>query len=347
MTEHATHFVDPRHVPIALPTRRWRSTCSTTLPIPFITSRLLREADAFVVAPCTANVLAKPNGIADDLLTTTALACTRAARVGAGHERAHTRQLPRATTSASSAFVVADEDILWRWGRGRFGGTRTLEVLGVKQDLANAVMITAGPTVEPIDPVHISNRSSGKTGYAIARAARRRGADVTLITAGFHSAPSDVHVVHVNTALEMLQACEEAFPSADIALFSAAVADMRPALADHKKKRGRCRHHHIGREPGYPCRRRVRCRTDNVIANAQAKLVKKNADVIVANRGAWGFRHRRMTTCASWTPTRSTRRPAWDKLADVILDHALEYLRWVAERRCRVRANFHDSRKKV
>ena len=361
MTEHATHFVDPvtfrslTHEKVAVDLFD-----DPTDPIHHIS--LAEEADALVIAPCTANVLAKlANGIADDLLTTTALACTAPLVLAPAmnvhmYEAAATRYNIGKLGIRGAVFVEADEGYLacGDVGRGRLADpaaivARTLEVLGVKQDLEGKhVMITAGPTVEPIDPVrYISNRSSGKTGYAIARAARRRGADVTLITGPVSIlAPSDVHVVHVNTALEMLQACEESFPSADIALFSAAVADMRPAhAADHKLKKGAADADlgtitlvenpdilaTLGAKKGpHQVVVGFAAETDNVIANAQAKLVKKNADVIVANRVGEGLAFGTDDNAVCFVDADEideTPSMPKDKLADVILDHALEYLR--------------------
>ena len=311
MTEHATHFVDPvtfrslTHEKVAVDLFD-----DPTDPIHHIS--LAEEADAFVIAPCTANVLAKlANGIADDLLTTTALACTAPLVLAPAmnvhmYEAAATRYNIGKLGIRGAVFVEADEGYLacGDVGRGRLADpaaivARTLEVLGVKQDLEGKhVMITAGPTVEPIDPVrYISNRSSGKTGYAIARAARRRGAEVTLISGPVSiPAPTDVRVVNVKTALEMLQACEEVFPSADIALFSAAVADMRPAhAADHKLKKGK---EDLGsielvenpdilatisKDRGDRIVIGFAAETNDVIDNAKKKLARKGCDLIVAN----------------------------------------------------------------
>ena len=153
-------------------------------------------------------------------------------------------------------------------------------------------------------------------------------------------------MVHVNTALEMLQACEEAFPSADIALFSAAVADMRPAhAADHKLKKGAADADlgtitlvenpdilaTLGAKKGpHQVVVGFAAETDNVIANAQAKLVKKNADVIVANRVGEGLAFGTDDNAVCFVDADEideTPSMPKDKLADVILDHALEYLR--------------------
>jgi phosphopantothenoylcysteine decarboxylase/phosphopantothenate--cysteine ligase len=160
------------------------------------------------------------------------------------------------------------------------------------------VVVTSGPTSEPLDPVRVlANRSSGKQGHAIAAAATAAGADVTLVSGPVNLPdPSGVSVVHIETAREMLAAVEKALP-ADIAIFAAAVADWRPQQASQSKikKQGRppaielvenpdilstIAHRKSGRPPlvvGFAAE------TDNVIANAKAKLARKGCDWIVAN----------------------------------------------------------------
>ena len=249
MTEHATHFVDPltfrslTHEPVAIGLFDDPSD-----PIHHIS--LAEEADVFVIAPCTANVAAKiAHGIADDLLTTTALACTAPLVVAPAmnvhmYEAAATQENLATLEKRGVRIVEAGSGYLacGDVGRGRLADlddivSATIAALEgdaasvCGQDLAGKhVMVTAGPTYEPIDPVRfIGNRSSGKMGYAIAEAAAERGARVTLISGPVSLVPpAGVQVVRVQTALEMLAACEDAFPQSDIAVFSAAVADMRP-----------------------------------------------------------------------------------------------------------------------
>lgn len=323
MTEHATHFVDPltfrslTHEPVAVGLFDDPSD-----PIHHIS--LAEEADVFVIAPCTANVAAKiAHGIADDLLTTTALACTAPLVVAPAmnvhmYEAAATqenlsilRQRGVSIVEAGSGYLACGDV-----GRGRLADLKEIVSAAIAllkgegcssydQDLAGKhVMVTAGPTYEPIDPVRfIGNRSSGKMGYAIAQAAAERGARVTLISGPVSlEAPEGVQVVHVQTALEMLAACEEAFPQSDIAVFSAAVADMRPAfVANHKLKKANAEDSaaleqmklvanpdilaamaHIKRAEqvviGFAAE------TNDVLDNACRKLETKNADMIVANR---------------------------------------------------------------
>ena len=177
---------------------------------------------------------------------------------------------------------------------------KTLEVLGVSQDLAGeTVLITAGPTHEPIDPVRdIANRSSGKQGHAIAAAAAAAGAEVVLVSGPVNLPdPAGVAVVKVETARQMFAAVEKSLP-ADVAIFAAAVADWRSenestnkikkqpgqtptlALTENPDVLSSVAHRTSGRPRlviGFAAE------TDDVIANAQAKRIKKGCDWIVAN----------------------------------------------------------------
>lgn len=323
MTEHATHFVDPltfrslTHEPVAIGLFDDPSD-----PIHHIS--LAEEADVFVIAPCTANVAAKiAHGIADDLLTTTALACTAPIVVAPAmnvhmYEAAATQENFATLRHRGVRIVGAGSGYLacGDVGRGRLADLEDIVSATISaleedaasnngQDLAGKhVMVTAGPTHEPIDPVRfIGNHSSGKMGYAIAQAAVNRGARVTLISGPVSlEAPAGVQVVRVQTALEMLAACEDAFPQSDVAVFSAAVADMRPAsVTDHKLKKsdeedaGALEQVKLVANPDILATMAQNksagqvvigfaAETNDVIDNARKKLETKHADMIVANR---------------------------------------------------------------
>ena len=209
-------------------------------------------------------------------------------------------------------FVEADDGYLacGDVGRGRLAEperivSAVLDLLNgedeIKNDFAGKrVMVTAGPTVEPIDPVrYLTNRSSGKFGYALASAAANRGAQVTLISGPVAlQAPAGVEMTYVETARDMLSAAEASFANADIALFAAAVADMRPANpADKKLKKGKndselsaiqlAENPDILATLGHKKENRVvigfAAETNDVIDNARKKLAKKGANMIVAN----------------------------------------------------------------
>ena len=313
-----------------------------------------------LLAPCTANMLAKiANGIADDLLSTTVLATT-APLVIAPAMNVHMYENPATRYNIGKLqirgvhFVEAGTGYLacGDIGKGRLADVEdivsaTLSMLGVKRDLAGKhVMITAGPTVEPIDPVrYITNRSSGKTGYAIARAAFARGADVTLISGPVAlQAPEGVSMVYVQTADEMLAAAQEAFKSADIGIFAAAVADMKPArAADHKLKKGSDDDQLSGIElvenpdiletlaanKGSRVVVGFAAETDNVIENAQKKLISKHADVIVANQVGEGMAFGTDDNEVWFIDDEDTEglpRMSKANLADAILSKSLEFL---------------------
>lgn len=319
MTEHATHFVDPL---------TFRSLTHETVAVglfddpsdPIHHISLAEEADAFLIAPCTANVAAKiAHGIADDLLTTTALACTAPLILAPAmnvhmYEAAATQENLSVLRRRGVRIIDADSGYLacGDVGRGRLAEvdkivSTTVEILGSagKRDLEGlSVMVTAGPTEEPIDPVRfITNRSSGKMGYAVAAAAAARGAKVTLVSGPVSlEAPAGVDLVPVRTACEMLDAAKEPFSKSDIAVFTAAVADMRPAAsAQHKLKKGAASDAdllsriELVENPDILATLAARKRagqivvgfaaeTDDVLENARLKLDAKHADLIVGNQ---------------------------------------------------------------
>ena len=383
MTEHGTHFVDPvtfralTHEKVAVGLFDDPSD-----PIRHIS--LAQECDVFLIAPCTANVMAKVAcGIADDLLSTTALATTATLAIAPAanvhmYEAAATQENMATLRRRGVRFIEGDAGYLacGDVGRGRLADPAVIvrETLGLLAErvgldalreaceqhgevpfaavmeqisavssrhpercaesasapiptdapqpaavadgaatmpagalAGRTVLVTAGPTVEPIDSVrYISNYSSGKMGYAIAEAAAAAGARVVLVSGPVAlAAPAGVEVVPVKTARDMLAAAASVFPaeaeaSSDAAIFAAAVADLRPTNpADRKLKKGRddaalanvplTENPDIlatlaaGKRPdqyvvGFAAE------TNDVLMNAHAKLKKKNADMIVANQ---------------------------------------------------------------
>lgn len=360
MTEHATEFVGPTtfraltHEPVAVGLFDDPSD-----PIHHIS--LAQEADVFLIAPCTANVIAKiANGIADDLLTTTALATTAPLVIAPAmnvnmYENGATRYNIGKLHIRGARIIEAGDGYLacGDVGRGRLAEiddivTAVLEELGMSRDLSGRhVMVTAGPTVEPIDPVrYISNHSSGKTGYAVARAAALRGADVTLISGPVSiPAPEGVRVVHVKTARDMFAAAEEAFEGADIAVFAAAVADMRPRLAaDRKLKKGQSDAElgvlelienpdilaTLGARKTHQVVVGFAAETNDVVANAEKKLVSKRADLVVANQVGEGKAFGTDDNEVWFVDDEDIEelpRMSKARLADAILNKAVEFLR--------------------
>jgi phosphopantothenoylcysteine decarboxylase/phosphopantothenate--cysteine ligase len=278
--------------------------------------RLSREADLIVVAPATADLLAKmAHGLADDLATAVLLATDKkvlaapAMNVRMWQHAATKRNVARLREDGI-AFVGPSEGEMacGEYGPGRMAEPG--EIVGAIETLLGAkaagplagrrVLITSGPTQEPIDPVrYIANRSSGKQGHALARAAAALGAEVTLVSGPVTLPdPEGVRVIKVETAHEMMAATLEALP-ADIAICAAAVADWRAAdEATHKLKKQAGVGEAVLKLAQNPDilatlsrldTKRPRlvigfaAETENLIANATAKRRAKGADWIVAN----------------------------------------------------------------
>jgi phosphopantothenoylcysteine decarboxylase/phosphopantothenate--cysteine ligase len=270
-----------------------------------------QRIDLLLVAPATADILGQfARGIAGDFLSTLYLA-TKAPVIVAPAMNVNMWEHPAtqenlATLRARGVHVVdPDEGYLacGMTGAGRLAATETiaqkvLAVLGLRHDLAGqTVLVTAGPTVEDLDPVRfLSNRSSGKMGYALADAAARRGAHVILVSGPTDlGVPEGVDWVPVRATEEMRSAVRDRAREANIVIMAAAVADYRPAAAHSQKlKRGEERLTleleptpdilaELGREKGSRILVGFAAETSNLAENARGKLARKGADMIVAN----------------------------------------------------------------
>ena len=282
---------------------------------------LSRSADLVVVAPATADLMAKAaHGLADDLASTALLATDKrvlmapAMNVRMWTHPATQRNLQ--TLRRDGVLMVGPDE--GSMACGEFGPGRLAEPPEIAAAIFAALdatvpafhtpdrplagrraLVTAGPTVEPIDPVRVlTNRSSGRQGYAIAKALAELGAETTLVSGPTRlDAPSGVRRVQVETAIQMLAACEAALP-ADIAVLVAAVADWRPAaVAEHKLKKGQDAPDHLSLVenpdilarlsqpgPGRPCLVvGFAAETRELEAHARLKLRRKGCDWIVAN----------------------------------------------------------------
>ncbi len=275
---------------------------------------LARWADLLLIAPATANIIAKlAVGIADDALSTYAIAHRGAIVVSPAmntfmlqHE---TVQQNLATLKRRGIDVIEPDEGLLACGDEGAGRMPDAPVLVERvqqhfrsRDLeGRTVLVTAGPTQEPIDPVrYISNRSSGKMGYAIAEAARRRGATVTLVSGPTSLiAPAGVAFTRINTASEMHDAVMRTLPAQQIVIKAAAVADYAPVSpAEQKIKKESSTEltltfkknpdilSAIAAASPRPFVVAFAAETENVEANAREKLLRKNADLVVANNVA-------------------------------------------------------------
>jgi len=308
MTEEAIQFVSP--VTFRALTGRPVVTEMFDLASEFSIEHvsLAAGADIVVIAPATANIIAKlAAGIADDMLCCTVLATKAPVVIAPAMEtNMYTNPVTRDNLSKLRArnFVIIGPSAGWlasgKEGVGRLADISDIigsicEVLGKGRDLAGKhIVVTAGGTQEPIDPVrYISNRSSGKMGYALAEAARDRGAQVSLITApALLTEPPGVGVIKVGTAQEMLQAVENIAPRADALVMAAAVADYRPTRAAKDKiKKGEarltleleCTPDILGTVRGKLIKVGFAAESSNLVENARHKLKQKGLDLIVAN----------------------------------------------------------------
>jgi phosphopantothenoylcysteine decarboxylase/phosphopantothenate--cysteine ligase len=317
LTKAAEHFVTPLSAGAIVGERVFTDLFDPAGEFDVGHIRLARETDLIVVAPATADLMAKmAGGHANDLATAVLLATDANILLAPAM---NPRMWSNKATQRNLAQLIADGVALVGPNEGEMAesgerGTgrmaEPLEIAAAAEKLLGAitqqplagkrVLITSGPTHEPIDPVrYIANRSSGKQGHAIAAAAARAGAEVVLVSGPVNLPdPANVKVVHVETAREMLQAVERALP-ADVAIFAAAVADWRVAgTAEQKikKKAGQTTPElSLVENPDIlstiahrqPQRPKLvigfAAETENVAANAKAKLVTKGCDWILAN----------------------------------------------------------------
>ena len=317
---------------------------------------LAKQTDVFLVAPASANVIAKAaHGIADDMLTTTLLAC-RCPKIFAPAMNTRMYQNPivqdnmkilerygmEVVTPALGYLACGDT------GEGKMPEPEVLFESIVKaltpKDMSGVkVLVTAGPTREKIDPVrYITNHSSGKMGYAIARAAMLRGADVTLVTGKTDlMPPMGVNTVEIVSAADMAQAVKERAKEQDIIIKAAAVADYRPKYTSDEKMKKKDEDMCIElertqdilgflgahkKEGQFLCG--FSMETENMIENSRKKLEKKNLDLIVANnlkeQGAGFGTDTNIVTLLSKEDTIQLPIMSKEEVADRLLDYIVE-----------------------
>ena len=312
MTENATKFVTP----ITFEQLTGNKALTDTFDRNFVHSvehiAVADKADMVIIAPATANIIAKlAHGIADDMLTTTVLACgcpkAIAPSMNTGMlENPVTQDNIETLRHYGWEIIEPDSGRLacGAVGKGKLPTPErllesVLHTAAHEKDMTGMkVLVTAGPTREALDPVrYLTNHSSGKMGYAIAKAASRRGADVTLVSGKTDlTKPAYVNVVDITTAQDMYDAVMAEAGSADVIIKAAAVADYRPASVSDNKIKKKDGDMSIALErttdilktlgenkkPGqFLCG--FSMETENMIENSKAKLAKKNLDMIAAN----------------------------------------------------------------
>jgi phosphopantothenoylcysteine decarboxylase/phosphopantothenate--cysteine ligase len=311
-----------------------------------------READGVIIAPATANMIGKlANGIADDPLSTFMLAVTSPVLV-CPSMNTHMYASPAVQRNLDT--LRSDGYFLMEPGSGQLAcGTtgpgrlpepeaifdRFLGCLSPKDLAGKKILVTAGPTIEPIDPVRfISNPSSGKMGFSVARAAEHRGAEVTLVSGPTHlSDPMNVTTIRVRTAAEMAQQVFQLMENADVIIKSAAVCDYGPKESKaHKVKKGKSemvlrlqQNKDILKTLGQKKKHQVlvgfAAETRDLKKNATQKLAEKNLDIIVGNlvgSADSGFEAETNTVTFFFKDGTAESLPTMDKLevAHILLD---------------------------
>jgi len=310
MTRNAQEFITPLTLQTLSGNPVSTETFSLTQESEIGHIRLADTADLILIAPASANVIGKlAHGLADDLLTTVLLATTAPVVLAPAmnvHMYAHPivqENLQRLSSFGYRLVEPAEGFLACGYeGKGRMADPEDIieearAALSKKDLSGERIIVTAGPNCEPIDPVRfVSNRSTGKMGFAMARVAWRRGAEVTLVSGPTSlPPPRGVHFCSVRTAREMQQATLEHYGQATIVIAAAAVADYRPAqVAPQKLKKGEGKFviemarnpdilAELSRQKGDRLLIGFATETENVMANAERKLLNKNLDMIVAN----------------------------------------------------------------
>lgn len=311
MTENATNFINPLTFEELTKHKCIIDTFDRNVQYNVAHISLATSADAFIIAPASANVIGKiANGIADDMLTTTVMACKCPVIISpAMNTNMYENPIVQDNLAKLERFgyiiVPPAEGRLacGAIGKGKMPDEQVLldyleRALSDKQDFkGKRVLVTAGPTKESIDPVrYITNHSSGKMGYAVARQAMLRGAEVTLVSGKVNLPPVPfVKMIYITTAEDMYNAVTAEFENTDIVIKAAAVADFRPKrIADDKLKKADGMDSieleptkDILKELGKNKNNRFICgfsmETKNMTENSRKKLENKNLDMIVCN----------------------------------------------------------------
>ena len=312
MTKNATNFINPITFETLTGNKCLVDTFDRNFQFNVEHVALAKRADIFLVAPASANVIGKiAGGIADDMLTTTIMACKAPKLISPAMNTnmfenpivqdnlKKLRSYGYEVIQPASGYLACGDT-----GAGKMPEPETLlayilRTIACEKDMVGKkVLVTAGPTQEPVDPVRfITNHSTGKMGYAIAENCMRRGAEVTLVSGPVQIAsPLCVRVIPVVTAADMASAVKECYKEQDIIIKTAAVADYRPAHpADEKVKKKDAESvlelertedilAYLGahrRDGQFICG--FSMETENMLENSRAKLAKKNVDMIVAN----------------------------------------------------------------
>lgn len=357
MTPNATNFINPITFETLTGSKCLVDTFDRNFQYSVEHVALAKQADVFMIAPASANVIAKAaHGIADDMLTTTLLACDCPKLVApAMNTRMYQNPVVQdnmkllekygmEVISPANGYLACGDT-----GEGKMPEPEVLYEYILKalqpKDMAGLkLLVTAGPTMEKLDPVrYISNHSSGKMGYSIARAAMMRGAEVILVTGKTSlSPPMGVHTINITSAADMAAAVKEHARAQDIIIKAAAVADYRPKYtADEKMKKKDSdmsielerTEDILGFLGAHKEKGQFLCgfsmETENMIENSRKKLKTKNLDLIVANNlkeeGAGFGTDTNIVTLLSAKDTLQLPILSKEEVANKLLSYILEH----------------------
>ena len=355
LTQHACQFVNPLTFETLSGNPAYTDSFERKFEIGHVS--LAKWAELFIVAPATANAMAKMAcGIADDLLSTTYLAMTAPVLLAPAMNCAMWRNAATqanlktlagrgvSTVGPESGHLACGDEDIGRMSEAEAIVEAAEAILNPLRDLEGLnILVTAGPTVERIDPVrYITNRSTGKMGYAIAGAAARRGARVTLVSGPTNlAAPEGVERVQIESSAQLCEAVLSRGSAADVVIQAAAPADFRPKHAAQQKIKKTGENMTLELEAttdiAAELGRRKRpgqtlvafaAETNDVLDNARRKLARKNADLIVANdvsRSDAGFGvDTNVVTLIAQADVRALERMSKSAVADAILSRVLE-----------------------
>lgn len=359
MTRNATNFIHPITFETLTGNKCLVDTFDRNFQYNVEHVALAKRADVMIIAPATANVIGKiAAGIADDMLTTTVMACTCPKLIApAMNTRMYRNSIVQENLEKlrrndyiiinPAVGMLACQDV----GEGKLPSEDllldyVLKEIAFEKDLAGKrVLVTAGPTMEAVDPVrYITNHSTGKMGYAIARNCALRGADVTLVTGQTPlPKPRFVQVVEIESAREMFEAVTQAAPGQDIIVKAAAVADYRPLTVSEEKVKKHDAHmtlelektddilQYLGehKKPGqFLCG--FSMETEHMVENSREKLKKKNLDMIAANNlkveGAGFGTDTNVITLITPTEEISLEKMSKEEAAGRIMDEILKQM---------------------
>ena len=321
---------------------------------------LAKKADVFLVAPASADFISKAaNGICDDMLTTTILATRAEILIApAMNDNMYLNPIIQENIaklkSRGYKFIDPESGMLacGTSGVGRLADVnvivqKVVKLLNKKDDLkGKKVLVTAGPTCEDIDPVrYITNRSTGKMGYAVARAAAMRGAEVTLISGKTNlTAPQGVNIINIRSSQNMFDEVNNNFDCCDMLIMAAAPADFTPVKTESEKVKKNGKETltielvatkdilaSVGVRKGNRVIVGFAAETQNIENNAKPKLEKKNLDMIAANdvkaeKTGFGYDTNAITLYSKNGTVKNSGLMSKDEVADWLLDEAIHYL---------------------